>query len=217
MTDAQKQERVRCSQVFDRHFQREGERFLQNIVTMDESAVSYHTPETKQQSKQWLKKGTPGPIKARSQASRIKQMVLAFFDMEGMIYTHMVPRGKTVNGEYVKEVQTRAEETGEGKERLHLPLGQCPRPHGQNHQGLSGDQECGVAQAPPLQPGPGSGRLFSVSQGQIGSGGRVLGPGELQGQVGWGHPGHQQGGVCQGLPEVGGEAPEVYKIGGGLC
>jgi hypothetical protein len=32
------------------------------IVTMDESAVSFHTFQTKQQSKQWLEKGTPGPI-----------------------------------------------------------------------------------------------------------------------------------------------------------
>jgi histone-lysine N-methyltransferase SETMAR len=30
---------------------------------MDESAVSFHTPETKQQSKQWVKKGQPGPLK----------------------------------------------------------------------------------------------------------------------------------------------------------
>jgi hypothetical protein len=31
---------------------------LNNLVTMDESAVSFFTPETKQQSKQWVKKDT---------------------------------------------------------------------------------------------------------------------------------------------------------------
>jgi hypothetical protein len=45
---------------------------LDNIVTMDESAVSFHMPETKQQSKQWLVKGTPGPIKAKVHATRKK-------------------------------------------------------------------------------------------------------------------------------------------------
>ena len=56
----------------------EPEDFLRRIITMDESVVCFHTPKTKQQSKQWLPKGTPGPIKARVHASRKKQMVMAF-------------------------------------------------------------------------------------------------------------------------------------------
>ena len=50
-------------------------KFLACIVTMDKSAVSFHTPETKNQSKQWLPKGAVGPLKVRVQASRKKQMV----------------------------------------------------------------------------------------------------------------------------------------------
>jgi hypothetical protein len=37
---------------------------LDNIVTMDETMVSYHTLEAKKQSKQWIAKGKKGPIKA---------------------------------------------------------------------------------------------------------------------------------------------------------
>jgi hypothetical protein len=48
---------------------------LDNIVTMDESAVFFHMPETKQQSKQWLVKETPGSIKAKVHTIRKKQMV----------------------------------------------------------------------------------------------------------------------------------------------
>ena len=59
------------------------------------------TPETKQQSKEWVKKGSPGPIKCKSQASRVKQMVITFHDKEGLIYTNMVPRGTTVNAAYI--------------------------------------------------------------------------------------------------------------------
>ncbi len=51
---------------------------LYNIVTMDEPAVSFHIPETKQQSKQWLLKSRPEPIKAKVNATKKKQMVLAF-------------------------------------------------------------------------------------------------------------------------------------------
>ena len=76
---------------------------MDKIVTMDESAVSFHTPETKQQSKQWLKKGLPGPTKFKMSASRSKQMVLAFFDAKGLIYTNYVPKGQTVNADYIIE------------------------------------------------------------------------------------------------------------------
>ena len=74
---------------------------LDRIVTMDETLVSYHTPLTKKQSKQWILKGQPGPIKAKVQASRTKQMVLAFFDSKGLIYSNIVPRGVTVNAAYI--------------------------------------------------------------------------------------------------------------------
>jgi hypothetical protein len=37
---------------------------LGKIITMDESAMSMHTPGAEQQLKQWIKKGTPDPIKA---------------------------------------------------------------------------------------------------------------------------------------------------------
>ncbi len=76
---------------------------LDHIVTMDESAVSFQTPETKQQSMQWLPKGQPGPVNAKVHATRTKQMVLAFFDSKGLIYTNYVPRGTTMNANYIKE------------------------------------------------------------------------------------------------------------------
>ena len=101
LNDEQKQERVRTCTEFLAMVQRRSLAMLDNIVTMDESAVSFHTPETKQQSKQWLKKGTPGPIKAKVSATRTKQMVLAFFDSKGLIYTNYVPRGTTVNAKYI--------------------------------------------------------------------------------------------------------------------
>ena len=103
LNDDQKQERVRTCTEFLAMVQRRSKAMLDNILTIDESAVSFHTPETKQQSKQWLRKGTPGPIKAKVSASRTKQMVLAFFDSKGLIYTNYVPRGTTVNANYILE------------------------------------------------------------------------------------------------------------------
>jgi hypothetical protein len=87
-----KNERVRTCEAFMSLLRRNSMAMLDWIATMDESAVSFHTPETKQQSKQWLVKGQPGPIKAKVHASRSKQMDLAFFDSEGLIYTNFIPR-----------------------------------------------------------------------------------------------------------------------------
>ena len=74
---------------------------MDNIVTIDESVVSVHTPETKQQSKQWPRKRLPGPIKAKIHATHSKQMVVAFFEATGLIYTNYMPRGNRVNANYI--------------------------------------------------------------------------------------------------------------------
>ena len=104
LSQEQMEERVRTSTVFVKLVQDKSKAVLQHIITMDETAaVSMHTPETKSQSKQWLKKGTPGPIKAKVYATCAKQMVIAFFDVQGMVYTNYVPRGKTVNAAFILE------------------------------------------------------------------------------------------------------------------
>jgi hypothetical protein len=77
---------------------------LDSIVTMDETMVCYHMPQSKKQSQQWIEKGLPGPIKAKVQASRSKQLLLAFFNSKGLIYTHIVPRVSTINAAYIVKV-----------------------------------------------------------------------------------------------------------------
>ena len=104
LSEAQKQERVRVCSQFVTAVHRKSLAMLDDIVTMDETMVSFHTPETKKQSKQWILKGKPGPLKAKVQASRTKQMVLAFFDSKGLIFTNIVPRGSTVNARYIVKV-----------------------------------------------------------------------------------------------------------------
>ena len=104
LTEDQKRERARISQEFLELVEREEEEVLGKILTIDESMVSLHTPETKRQSMQWIKKGEPGPIKARVHATRSKVMVLAFFDQKGVVYTNYVPKGVTVNAAYILKI-----------------------------------------------------------------------------------------------------------------
>jgi histone-lysine N-methyltransferase SETMAR len=107
LSSEQKEERVASSGDFSVLLWRHSLVLLNNIVTMDESAVSFHTPEMKRASKEWMKKGLPGPRKAKVHATRIKKMVLVFFNAKGIIYMNYVPKGKTVNAEYIKKALAR--------------------------------------------------------------------------------------------------------------
>ncbi len=105
LLDDQKQQRVEVCTEFVAAVHRRSLAMLDTIVTMDETMVCYHTPKTKKQSQQWIKKGQPGgPTKAKVHASRTKQMLLAFFDCKGLIYSHIVPKGSTVNAMYIVKV-----------------------------------------------------------------------------------------------------------------
>jgi hypothetical protein len=88
---------MRTSQALIELMWSAGESILDRIITMDEYAVSMHTTETKQQSKQWPEKGVPGPMDSKVHATMTKKMVLTFFDSLGVVYNHHVPKGKTVN------------------------------------------------------------------------------------------------------------------------
>jgi histone-lysine N-methyltransferase SETMAR len=100
LSEDQKKERVRICAEFIAAVHHRSMAMMDNIVTMDETMVSYHTPQTKRQSKQWIKKGSPGPVKAKVAASCTKQMLVAFFDKKGLVYTHIMPRGVTINANY---------------------------------------------------------------------------------------------------------------------
>jgi hypothetical protein len=104
LSEEQKQERIRVCSDFIAAVHRRSKAMLDAIVTMDKTMVSYHTPETKKQSKQWIPRGQLGPLKARVHASWTKQMVVAFFDSRGLIYTHIVPRGASINATYTIKV-----------------------------------------------------------------------------------------------------------------
>ncbi len=77
---------------FIKMVQDKGRSILEKIITMDESVVSMHTPETKRSPGSGLKMAHQAPFKAKVVESRTKQMVLTFFDDKGMIYTNFVPR-----------------------------------------------------------------------------------------------------------------------------
>jgi hypothetical protein len=117
---------MECSNAFLELIWRQLLAILNNIITMDESAVLFKSPETKKQLMQWVKKGQPGPIKARAHTTWFKQMVLVFFDTVGILYTKYVPKGKTVDAEYIKKSMARFLKIFRKKRLVMLPKsGSC--------------------------------------------------------------------------------------------
>ncbi len=70
--------------------------FLRRVITMDESWVYMYEPETKQQSTQWVLKGSAHPVKFKRTRATGKVLVITFFDHRGLVHWEFL-RGQTVN------------------------------------------------------------------------------------------------------------------------
>lgn len=81
--------------------------FLGSIVTGDESWCYQYDPETKRQSMEWRAPSSPRQTKSRAVKSKVKTMLITFFDKEGIIHKEFVPAGQTVNAAFYLEVLKR--------------------------------------------------------------------------------------------------------------
>jgi len=69
--------------------------------------VSDYDLETKRQSAEWHTKSSPRLKKARMSRSRVKTMIIVFFDSRGILHKEFVPPGQTVNHAFYKDVLKR--------------------------------------------------------------------------------------------------------------
>ena len=100
----QKSRRVECCEQLQKRFERKGEKFMDRIVSVDETWISLYTPETKTQSTMWKTPGSSSPKKFQMSQSTKKQMFMVFFDARGVILAHAVPQGQTVDAAYYTQV-----------------------------------------------------------------------------------------------------------------
>ncbi|XP_023723965.1 uncharacterized protein LOC111873458 [Cryptotermes secundus] len=80
--------------------------FLKKITTGDESLVFAYNPETKMQSLEWHTASSPRPNKSRVR-SKDTVMLIAFFDIDGLVPHEFVPPGQTVTGHFYVQVLQR--------------------------------------------------------------------------------------------------------------
>jgi len=83
---------------------------LLNVIIGEESIGYAYDPETKLQSSQWKSPGSPRPKTARMQESKMKTMLICFFDQEGIVHREFVPPGMTVNADFYCGVLRRLRE-----------------------------------------------------------------------------------------------------------
>jgi hypothetical protein len=81
--------------------------FLNSVITCDETWLFQYNPEPKRQSMQWETTHSPRPKKARMSKSKIKTMLVVFFDIQGIIMTQYIPPGQIVNQMYYTELLTK--------------------------------------------------------------------------------------------------------------
>lgn len=106
LTEEQKEKRMESANDFIDMCDQDPS-FLTTIVTGDETWCYQFDPETKRQSMAWCSPSSPRPTKSRLQKSKVKTMLIAFFDNDGIIHKEFVPPGQTVNAAFYEDVLKR--------------------------------------------------------------------------------------------------------------
>jgi len=97
-----------CTQL--RQLPSDNETFLSRVITGDESWVYDYDLQTKQQSSQRKSPTSPRPKMAKRVKSNLKNMIITFFDIKGIVHKEFVPRGQTVNSVFYCDVLRRLRE-----------------------------------------------------------------------------------------------------------
>ena len=82
-------------------------KFLNTVISGDESWFYGYDPEIKAQSSQWKHSSSPRPKKARQVCSNVKVLLTVFLDSRGVVHQEYAPQGQTVTKQYYKGVLCR--------------------------------------------------------------------------------------------------------------
>lgn len=134
LTFDQKIRRKECSQENLQLIREEGDDFWARLITTDETWLPFFTPDTKEGSKEWLKKGATPPLKAKTSPMHRKIMMTAFWDEDGIIHIDFLPDGETINSDYycrvLEDVHHHLRQRRRGKKSRGILLHQDnARPH----------------------------------------------------------------------------------------
>ena len=98
---------------------------LGRVITGDEMWIYQYDPETKRQIAQWKTPNYPRPKEFRRSKSRVKIMLLHFFDIRGIAHYEFVPTAHTINLVYYLELLERQGEKFRRKRPEIFAINSC--------------------------------------------------------------------------------------------
>ena len=104
LTLDQKRTRVKLSQEHLARFQKNKTDFVRRFVTMDETWVYHYDPKLRQQTAEWTEPGCSAPKQVKASKSSKKVMASVFWDAKGILLIDYLQTGKTITGEYYKNL-----------------------------------------------------------------------------------------------------------------
>ena len=96
----------KCVKTFWSNFETEPN-WLKRVVTGDESWIFEYESLTKRPSLEWKSALSPRPKKAKVFKSNSKVMLIAFFDVQGIVHAEFLPQGQTINQHVYKNILRR--------------------------------------------------------------------------------------------------------------
>ena len=68
--------------------------FFNKIITVDETWCFAYDPEVMRRGSDWVGETSPRQKELKFQRSRIKIMLIIFFDSQGVVHKEFIPEGK---------------------------------------------------------------------------------------------------------------------------
>ncbi|GFW83103.1 histone-lysine N-methyltransferase SETMAR [Trichonephila clavipes] len=134
LTEENKLKIMACAFDFLDRYHKEGDQFLERIVTGDETWVSHINPESKRQSMEWRHTNSPVRVKAKRTISTRKVMATVFWVRHGVLLVEFMQQGTTINAAAYFATLTKLRRAIQNKRRGLLTYGVLllhdnPRPH----------------------------------------------------------------------------------------
>ena len=100
LTDEQKRERVRCATELLNMFEPHGPKRLTDIVTGDETWISYFGIPSKRQNRMWVGEKGDRPVVLRPGFQSRKRLFTVFFNCYGPVVVDILPKDTTMTSAY---------------------------------------------------------------------------------------------------------------------
>ena len=104
LSDEQKRVRVENAKKLLKLYPKYTKKTFDNLVTGDETWVYYFEPKRKSSNRIWASKNAKRPSIAKRLRTVKKVLYVIFFDNKGPVMQIPVPKGKTVTGNFYKNV-----------------------------------------------------------------------------------------------------------------